>query len=616
MSIIRFFNKRQKQLLYTEAKGLCMVCGIQLDKGWHADHVVPYSKNGMTELENGQALCPKCNQKKYNKMNNYKQLELRKWQKEFISLPIKSYDTGGKCFLLHAGVGSGKTIAAVCAAKYFIDRGFNVLIISPSTNVKNKWSIEFNNYSFNIFQDYKFNYNYKIKKYIHGISTTFQTISYRTPENEISYNLNFLLENNIVDNKTLLILDEVHHLGENQAWGGDIQKLGEKCGYVISLTGTPYRSDDNKIPFASYESIIESDSYKLKVDYSYSYGNSVKDKVCCPISFRSFDVHAYGCQGMLMKNVLHTKIFNSALIIESGFVYEMYKKADELLNELREIKPDAAGLIVCNNQKEARELHEKIPNSVLVISDENNGSEIEEFIKSNAKWIISVQMISEGVDIPRLRVLVYAINITTPLFFTQVAGRIVRNRNDDDLGTIDHGFFFYPNYEPLVNNAKQIETEIAHIVKEQEDEFEEKLEKEIRELGDDSDNPIYDVSTGDINYINAGIEVNEIAEFRHKLLIADYLKLERLFALSKKENVINQTDNIPLSTRIKKLRKKISITVNRISKESGMEYSHIHHNLNKICGLNNDIEKDTNIDALSMKLNQAERLLKTIINNG
>lgn len=613
----RFFNKRQKQFLYTKAGGVCTICGIELTKGWHADHVVPWSKNGNTEIDNGQALCPKCNLIKNDKMIN-QNLELRKWQKEFVSLPFRDYKDNLKSFLLHAGVGSGKTIASIYAARLFIERGFNVVIISPSSNVKYKWSLDFHNNFIEIDYNYSLLYDYRRDGIIKGISFTYYILQYEN-------NVNYLL-NNIIDKNTLLILDEVHHLGDNKKWGDAIIQIGEKCGFVLSLTGTPYRSDDNKIPFATYEPTHDSETFKLKVDYSYSYGNSVKDKVCCPISFRSIDVIAPGCNGMLLNNELHNKIFNSALIVsENDFVYNMYQEADKLLDQLREIKYDAAGLIVCNKIEEAEALYEKIHGSILVTSDDYDGDEkIKQFVKSDDKWIISVKKISEGVDIPRLRVLVYAINITTPLFFTQVAGRIVRNRDDEEINTIDHGFFFYPNYEPLVNNAKQIESEIYHIVEEQENEIYNNSKNEYSEIGSSIDNPIYEVSSGEMNYINAGIEVNEIKFFEDKLTLGDYQRLERLFAVNKKANeinnsVINNTQTIPIVEQVKNKSKEtwniINIYVKKKYKDKAERdrmRMQIHYDLNKKCGINSKSDKHANIEKHNMKYREAKKLLNTI----
>jgi len=63
----RLFNKKQKLALELYANGKCSICGCVLPHNFHADHIKPYSKNGKTDVINGQALCPICNLEKGNK---------------------------------------------------------------------------------------------------------------------------------------------------------------------------------------------------------------------------------------------------------------------------------------------------------------------------------------------------------------------------------------------------------------------------------------------------------------------------------------------------------------------------------------------------------------------
>ena len=60
----RLFTKRERQALYIAADGKCQICGRELSKDWHADHIVPWANGGETDVINGQALCPACNLKK------------------------------------------------------------------------------------------------------------------------------------------------------------------------------------------------------------------------------------------------------------------------------------------------------------------------------------------------------------------------------------------------------------------------------------------------------------------------------------------------------------------------------------------------------------------------
>lgn len=60
----RRFTRRQRIALAIAAGGVCCRCGHSLPTDFHGDHVVAHARGGMTDVTNGQALCPDCNRKK------------------------------------------------------------------------------------------------------------------------------------------------------------------------------------------------------------------------------------------------------------------------------------------------------------------------------------------------------------------------------------------------------------------------------------------------------------------------------------------------------------------------------------------------------------------------
>ena len=64
----RLFSQYQRKLIRIMAGNICAICGDKLNDNFHADHKVPFSRNGKTILKNGQALCPSCNLKKGAKL--------------------------------------------------------------------------------------------------------------------------------------------------------------------------------------------------------------------------------------------------------------------------------------------------------------------------------------------------------------------------------------------------------------------------------------------------------------------------------------------------------------------------------------------------------------------
>jgi superfamily II DNA or RNA helicase len=66
------------------------------------------------------------------------------------------------------------------------------------------------------------------------------------------------------------------------------------------------------------------------------------------------------------------------------------------------------------------------PPVVVLHAEPRSAAKLVEFTVSREPWIVAVNMVSEGVDIPRLRVGVYATAAKTALVFRQIVGRFVR----------------------------------------------------------------------------------------------------------------------------------------------------------------------------------------------
>ena len=613
LTMKRFFNDNEKKKLFLKAGGLCEICKSLLTKGWHADHIIPFSLGGQTVLKNGQALCSKCNLSKSNKMK--KEIQLREWQQKFYKLPKEAYGnhikrlSEKKHFLLSAGVGSGKTIASIYAALEF--DGFNFLIISPSQNVRDKWAKEFKIHAgIEIDHDYTFKYHFQGN--YRGISITYQSLN--------QDNIDFLLRSKIINEKTLLILDEIHHAGEdeNKSWGPAINRIGDAVGFVLTLTGTPTRSDNFRIPFCTYEGDKDKNlmEYKLLPDFTYDYADSVRDKVCCPISFTVIDVLSEKTkEGYIDRE---NKDHNSAYVTifdQDEFISSAFKMADKTLNEYREgFMENAAGLVVCHTQEQAKRLHSLFPeDSVVITSDENTSKDIEFFSKkSNKKWVFAVKMISEGVDIPRLRVILYWSRVETMLYFTQVAGRAVRNRKDIN-GQIDTCRFFLPNILPLVENSKFIENQIKHIIDSQKVEYKERKERGDFQKIDLFDSVPVDVFAGDSVQINMGIVFpKEVTDGLAYIPIGLRGTVERYFAENKAKEMSFETslEIMPLTRteQLKEIKSKISKMVFKYANLNNEEVSKVHWVLNNDSGIHNQTECE-DLDALKLKLKYITKLL-------
>ena len=123
-----------------------------------------------------------------------------------------------------------------------------------------------------------------------------------------------------------------------------------------------------------------------------------------------------------------------------------------------------AGLVIATDQTMARAYADdpdrahRARHPCVVLSDEKASSErIAAFAEGDERWMVAVRMVSEGVDVPRLSVGVYATSASTPLFFAQAIGRFVRARRRGELASI-----FVPSVPSLLGLATELERERDH----------------------------------------------------------------------------------------------------------------------------------------------------------
>jgi len=260
---------------------------------------------------------------------------------------------------------------------------------------------------------------------------------------------------------TLVILDEVHHAGDDATWGKALRDAFEGASYRVAMSGTPFRSDGTPIPFVSYDRGL------CVPDYSYDYSRALKDGVCRPLTFALHGVQAewISRDGVAIEASFDTALENRrqeserlrTALTQEGWIGTVIARANEQLHAVRQAgHKDAAGLIVCMNQEHAKSVAKLVHRfagvepMVVVSEDDDASAKIRKFANSRQPWVVAVHMISEGVDIPRLRVGVYASNVGTPMYFRQFCGRFVRSQGK--ITEEEHAFIFMaddPSLRPL-----------------------------------------------------------------------------------------------------------------------------------------------------------------------
>lgn len=425
----RFFSNKARWELYDKYEGRCSICAEELYGVFEVDHIIPYSHGGQTVVGNAQILCSKCNQKKGARVEMPE--ELRNWQLE----ALESYRQSNiENFLIAACPGAGKTRCALNIARYeLLDRRDIDLIIvaTPSAHLISQWMgaaatnahIQLNPVA-----------SENIPRDRHGFVVTYHSIAIDNGETcEIISRL-------CQKYRVLAILDEPHHLGETLSWANQVAYAFSHAKQRLLLTGTPFRSDNFQIPYVRYGPT--NDGLVSRVDFPYPYGRALADAVVRPVYFETYD----GTATWFKDGEKHSAIVSDTSISkrkeselrkhimspEGEYLKNLLIEANNRLQKIREDAPNAAGLITVPSIGHAwaldivmRDICDIDP--IIVTSDDAEaGKRINAFDKSNDPWLIAVKMVSEGVDIPRVRVLVYASNVKTDLYFMQFLGRGIR----------------------------------------------------------------------------------------------------------------------------------------------------------------------------------------------
>lgn len=386
--------------------------------------------------------------------------KLRAWQAEALD---RYFETEPRDFLAAATPGAGKTTFALRLATELIARRVvdRVTVVAPTEHLKRQWADAAHRVGIRLNPEYKNGDAFAGRRF-HGLAVTYAQVAIKAE-----------LHKRITESaRTLVILDEVHHGGDALSWGDAIRESFEGAERRLSLTGTPFRSDTAPIPFVTYAP--DAAGIRTSVtDYNYGYGRALADGVVRPVLFMAYagrmrwrtttgdEMEARLGEGDT-KDVT-AQAWRTALSPEGEWMPSVLAAADRRLTEVREHIPDAGGLVIATDQATARayaELLHRITGEkpTVVLSDEKAGSaKIDAFSQGTTRWLVAVRMVSEGVDVPRLCVGVYATSASTPLYFAQAVGRFVRARRRGETASI-----FVPSVPSLMELAHALELERDH----------------------------------------------------------------------------------------------------------------------------------------------------------
>lgn len=388
---------------------------------------------------------------------------LRSWQRKAL---VQYLAARPRDFLAVATPGAGKTTFALRIAAELLAEGTvaAVTVVTPTDHLKTQWARAASALGLALDPTFR-NSEGSTSADFSGIVVTYAQVGSDPGVHR----------RRTLARPTLVILDEIHHAGDSRSWGDGTRIAFEDAQRRLALTGTPFRSDTNPIPFVHYDK-DNAGLTRSRADSVYGYADALRDGVVRPVLFLAYsgqtrwrtsageELSARLGDPLTVDGTIQA--WRTALDPRGDWMRQVLRSADARLNVLRTGgMPDAGGLVIAGSQEHARAYAGLLADltgdsPTVVLSDDIGASaKITEFGESDRRWLVAVRMVSEGVDIPRLAVGVYATSVQTPLYFAQAVGRFVRTRAPGETASV-----FLPSVPPLLALAAALEVERDHVL--------------------------------------------------------------------------------------------------------------------------------------------------------
>ena len=527
---------------------------------------------------------------------------LRGWQRRAL---VRYLSARPRDFLLVATPGAGKTAFALRIAGELLADGTveRLTVVVPTEHLKTQWAEagtlagisldpRFSNSGALTSDDYD------------GVVVTYAQVASHPMRHRVR------TENR----RTLVIFDEIHHGGDAKSWGEGIREAFDDATRRLALTGTPFRSDDSAIPFVTYVPDGQGLARSM-ADHTYGYADALADGVVRPVVFLAYSGEARWRTGAGEEHTARlgepltveqtARAWRTALDPDGEWMPAVIRAADTRLSQLRDDgMPDAGGMVIASDQTAARAYAGLLtaitgePPALVLSDDPGSSDRIGEFSRGSSRWLVAVRMVSEGVDIPRLAVGVYATSASTPLFFAQAVGRFVRSRTPGETASI-----FLPSVPSLLGLASELEAQRNHVLgKPHRESFSDDAPVEARRtepgdpdsgfqsLGSDAelDQVIFDgASFGTATPAGSAEE-------------ADYLGIPGLLDADQMRDLLRRrqdeqltvrsreagTDEAPRTThgQLRELRRELNALVAANHHRTGRTHGWIHNELRRLCG--------------------------------
>lgn len=254
---------------------------------------------------------------------------------------------------------------------------------------------------------------------------------------------------------TLVIFDECHHLCQSKAWERGASVVAEGALLVLSMSGTLWRWDEERIPFVNYD-----DANVALVDIRYSRADALSERAVLPVEFRFFDGEAI----YEHRKIPHASKLSSAplkeqaralktALLSADYSQKFLEASMKNFEQYRGQYYPSQAIGVFHDKKSTRRAcawgRHAFPKlaPVLSLCDESGSDKaIKNFRIGLHPVLFTVKKAYEGLDVPPATHLFYLGDVRSWPFLDQVIARVTRWNNKAPLGWEEQrGYVFMPD---------------------------------------------------------------------------------------------------------------------------------------------------------------------------
>lgn len=367
-------------------------------------------KDAPSDEKELKILLKKINKKPKNTKTPYKhQLEA-----------ISAWENNRKSGILEMATGTGKTFTAILIIKKILDEeDVLTVVVCPYTHLINQWKKELlilDNCEINIFHNDSVN---KWKKRFYDLKTRINRGVKFKKRQIILTTMDTFHTNSFTDiikdfnKKTLLIVDEVHHVGSSDYRDG----LLEEYDYKLGLSATPKRYMDPN-----------------GTNFLYNYFNGVVYIFSLQMALTLRDDNG---EHFLTKYNYYPKIIDikNEEPKNKTSAKNTVKKYDVLKKILEDIeKPIDHLIIFCSSKSQIKDV-QKILDSKNILPNYKFTSDeglklreelLNDFDEGKLKSLLAIKCLDEGVDVPSTDKVIIMSSSPNPSEYVQRRGRVLR----------------------------------------------------------------------------------------------------------------------------------------------------------------------------------------------